>query len=39
MVNANYEDKLDEAWTFIKFMSSSESQKTFALQSARLPTL
>lgn len=39
MVNVSSEDKLDEAWTFIKFMSSPESQKTFALQSARLPTL
>jgi multiple sugar transport system substrate-binding protein len=39
MVNATSEDKLDEIWTFIEFMSSSESQKTLALQSTRLPTL
>ena len=39
LVNAASEDKLDEIWTFIEFMSSTESQKTFALESARLPTL
>ncbi len=39
LVNAASEDKLDEIWTFIEFMSSSESQKAFALESARLPTL
>ena len=39
LVNAASEDKLDEIWTFIKYMSSPESQKIFALQSARLPTL
>jgi len=39
LVNAVSEDKLDEIWTFIKYMSSPESQKIFALQSARLPTL
>jgi multiple sugar transport system substrate-binding protein len=39
LVNANSEDKLDEIWTFIEFMSSTESQKTLALQSTRLPTL
>ena len=39
LVNANSEDKLDEIWTFIEFMSSPESQKTLALQSTRLPTL
>jgi ABC-type glycerol-3-phosphate transport system substrate-binding protein len=39
LVNANSEDKLDEIWTCIGFMSSTESQKTLALQSTRLPTL
>jgi multiple sugar transport system substrate-binding protein len=39
LVNAASEDKLDEIWTFIEYMSSPESQKTFALKSARLPTL
>jgi multiple sugar transport system substrate-binding protein len=39
LVNANSEDKLDEIWAFIEFMSSTESQKTLALQSTRLPTL
>jgi multiple sugar transport system substrate-binding protein len=39
LVNAASEDKLDEIWTFIEFMSSPASQKTFALQSTRLPTL
>ncbi|CAN5856037.1 hypothetical protein BH18ACT11_BH18ACT11_27460 [soil metagenome] len=39
LVNAASEDKLDEIWTFIEYMSSAESQKTFALESARLPTL
>jgi multiple sugar transport system substrate-binding protein len=39
LVNAASEDKLDEIWTFIEFMSSPESQKTLALQSTRLPTL
>jgi multiple sugar transport system substrate-binding protein len=39
LVNAASEDKLDEIWTFIEYMSSPESQKTFALESARLPTL
>ena len=39
LVNAASEDKLDEIWTFIEFMSSAESQKTLALQSTRLPTL
>jgi multiple sugar transport system substrate-binding protein len=39
LVNANSEDRLDEIWTFIEFMSSPESQKTLALQSTRLPTL
>ncbi len=39
LVNAGSEDRLDEIWTFIEFMSSPESQKTLALQSARLPTL
>ncbi len=39
LVNAASEDKLDEIWTFIEYMSSPESQKTFAIESARLPTL
>jgi multiple sugar transport system substrate-binding protein len=39
LVNAASEDKLDEIWTFIEYMSSPESQRTFALESARLPTL
>lgn len=39
LVNASSEDKLDEIWTFMEFMSSPESQKTLALQSTRLPTL
>ncbi len=39
MVNAGSEDKLDQIWTFIVFMSAPEQQKTFALESARLPTL
>jgi multiple sugar transport system substrate-binding protein len=39
LVNAASEDKLNEIWTFIEYMSSAESQKTFALESARLPTL
>ena len=39
LVNADSEDKLEEIWTFIEFMSSPESQKTLALQSTRLPTL
>lgn len=39
MVNAASEDKLDQIWTFIEFMSAPERQKTFALESTRLPTL
>jgi multiple sugar transport system substrate-binding protein len=39
MVNAGSEDKMDEIWTFIEFMSAPEQQKRFALESARLPTL
>ncbi len=39
MVNAASEDQVDEIWTFIEFMSAPEQQKTFALESARLPTL
>ena len=39
LVNAASEDRLDEIWTFIEYMSSTELQKTFALESARLPTL
>jgi multiple sugar transport system substrate-binding protein len=39
MVNAAAEDKLDQIWTFIEYMSAPEQQRTFALESARLPTL
>jgi multiple sugar transport system substrate-binding protein len=39
MVNAASQDKLDGIWAFIEFMSAPEQQKTFALESARLPTL
>jgi multiple sugar transport system substrate-binding protein len=39
LVNAASEDKLEEIWTFIEFMSSPESQKTLVLASTRLPTL
>ena len=39
MVNATAEDKLDQIWTFIEYMSAPEQQRTFALESARLPTL
>jgi multiple sugar transport system substrate-binding protein len=39
MVNASAEDKIDEIWAFIEFMSAPEQQQTFAVESARLPTL
>ena len=39
MVNAGAEDKIEEIWAFIEFMSAPEQQQTFAVQSARLPTL
>ncbi len=39
MVNATAEDKIEEIWTFIEFMSAPEQQQTFAIESARLPTL
>jgi len=39
LVNANSEDRLDEIWTFIEFMTTPESQKTLAVESTRLPTL
>ncbi len=39
MVNSSSEEKLDQIWTFIEYMSAPEQQKTFALESARLPTL
>lgn len=39
LVNATSEDKVDEIWAFIEFMSSPESQKTLAVESTRLPTL
>ena len=39
MVNSTSEGKLEEIWAFIEFMSAPEQQRTFALESARLPTL
>ena len=39
MVNAASEGKLEEIWTFIEYMSAPKQQRTFALESARLPTL
>jgi multiple sugar transport system substrate-binding protein len=39
MVNSSAEEKLDQIWTFIEYMSAPEQQRTFALESARLPTL
>lgn len=39
MVNAGAEDKIEEIWAFIEFMSAPEQQQTFAVESARLPTL
>ena len=39
MVNATSEGKLEEIWTYIEYMSAPEQQRTFALESARLPTL
>ena len=39
MVNATAEDKIEEIWAFIEFMSAPEQQQTFAVESARLPTL
>ncbi len=39
MVNSTAEDRLDQIWTFIEYMSAPEQQRTFALESARLPTL
>jgi multiple sugar transport system substrate-binding protein len=39
MVNASSEEMLDQIWTFIEYMSAPEQQRTFALESARLPTL
>jgi multiple sugar transport system substrate-binding protein len=39
LVNATSEDKLDEIWAFIEFMAAPEQQRTFALESARHPTL
>ena len=39
MVNATSEEKLDQIWTFVEYMSAPEQQRTFALESARLPTL
>jgi multiple sugar transport system substrate-binding protein len=39
MVNAASEDKLDQVWTFIEYMSAPEQQRIFALESTRLPTL
>jgi multiple sugar transport system substrate-binding protein len=34
MVNAALEDKLDQIWAFIEYMSAPEQQRAFALQSA-----
>jgi multiple sugar transport system substrate-binding protein len=39
LVNAASQDKLEEIWTFIEFMVAPEQQKSFALESSRLPTL
>ena len=39
MVNATAEDKIEEIWAFIEYMSAPEQQQTFAVESARLPTL
>jgi multiple sugar transport system substrate-binding protein len=39
LVNSSAEEKLDQIWTFIEYMSAPEQQKTFALESARLPTV
>jgi multiple sugar transport system substrate-binding protein len=39
MVNAASENKLDQVWTFIEYMSAPEQQRIFALESTRLPTL
>ena len=39
MVNAASEDKIEEIWAFIQFMSAPEQQQNFAVESARLPTL
>jgi multiple sugar transport system substrate-binding protein len=39
MVNASAEDKIEEIWAFIEYMSAPEQQQTFAVESARLPTL
>src|SRR5215212_3817102 len=39
MVNATSEEKLDQIWTFIEYMSAPQQQRAFALESARLPTL
>ena len=39
MVNAAAEDKIEEIWAFIEYMSAPEQQQTFAVESARLPTL
>ncbi|AHY46185.1 ABC-type sugar transport system periplasmic component [Rubrobacter radiotolerans] len=38
LVNATSEEKIEEAWTFIEFMTAPEQQRTLALQSSRLPT-
>lgn len=39
MVNASSEDKIEEIWAFIEYMSAPEQQQTFAVESSRLPTL
>ncbi len=38
MVNAQSKGKLDHIWTFIKFMSAPEQQKTYTLGTATMPT-
>ncbi len=38
-VSAASEDKLDQIWTFIEYMVAPEQQRTFAVESTRLPTL
>jgi ABC-type glycerol-3-phosphate transport system substrate-binding protein len=39
MVNAASQDKLEAAWTFIRYLSAPEQQKERAIQGGYLPTL
>ena len=39
MVNAANQDKLEAAWTFIRYLSAPEQQKERAIQGGYLPTL